>query len=119
VSRRAADRLLELLPEEIATARFASVHRLEERMRQPRCESGESAEQLERAAYRLPRAGERQDFARLIVDPECLRCTVKSNLLAGPTGGGAVIVGQAAIVTSAFLVSVVVQMLGNSRVRHL
>ncbi len=70
----------------------------------------------------LPRVGhrwvKRATIAAVILLALCLFLVGLDCLVAGPTGGCAVIVGQAAIVTSAFLVSVVVQMLGNSRVRH-
>lgn len=69
----------------------------------------------------LPRVGhrlvKRATIAAVILLALCLFLVGLDCLVAGPTGGCAVIVGQAAIVTSAFLVSVVVQMLGNSRVR--
>jgi hypothetical protein len=60
----------------------------------------------------------RATIAAVILLALCLFLVGLDCLVAGPTGGCAVIVGQAAIVTSAFLVSVVVQMLGNSRVRQ-
>src|SRR5438874_7247734 len=70
----------------------------------------------------LPRVGhrwvKRATIAAVILLALCLFLVGLDCLVAGPTGGCAVIVGQAAIVTSAFLVSVVVQMLGNSRVRQ-
>jgi hypothetical protein len=70
----------------------------------------------------LPRVGhrwvKRATIAAVILLALCLFLVGLDCLVAGPTSGCAVIVGQAAIVTSAFLVSVVVQMLGNSRVRQ-
>ena len=48
----------------------------------------------------------------------CLFLVGLERLVAGPTGRRAVLVGQAAIVTSDFLVSLVMQRLGNSRVRQ-
>src|SRR6266851_7372695 len=70
----------------------------------------------------LPRVGhrwvKRATIAAVILLALCLFLVGLDCLVAGPTGGCAVTVGQAAIVTGAFLVSVVVQMLGNSRVRQ-
>src|ERR1700730_2157642 len=67
----------------------------------------------------LPRVGhrwvKRATIAAVILLALCLFLVGLDCLVGGPTGGCTVIVGQAAIVTSAFLVSVVVQMLGNSR----
>jgi hypothetical protein len=70
----------------------------------------------------LPHVGHRRvkraTLAAVILLALCLFLVDLDCLVAGPTGGCAVILGQAAIVTSAFLVSVVVHMLGNSRVRQ-
>src|SRR2546423_14555251 len=60
----------------------------------------------------------RATIAAVILLALCLFLVGLDCLVAGPTGGCALIVGQAGIVTSAFLVSVVVQTLGNSRVRQ-
>ena len=46
----------------------------------------------------------------------CLFLVGLNCLVAGPTGGDAVIVGQAALVTSALLVSIAMHMLGHPRV---
>src|SRR5438105_4018943 len=60
----------------------------------------------------LPRVGhrwvKRATIAAVILLALCLFLVGLNCLVAGPTGGCAVIVGRAAIVTSAFLVSVVV-----------
>ena len=74
-----------------------------------------SSEMLRQQA--LARVGhrwvKRATIAAVILLALCLFLVGLDCLVAGPTGGCAVIVGQAAIATSAFLVSVVVQMLGK------